>query len=304
PQISSVQLSIKKIQKREPHFSLSPEDPHEMIALRLELLFLTALLASVRARSIDTEDKGNLIKGLDDIVTGDMCQECVQIFKLLTDLASDEGFQNPADICAHLQLCGDPKDGRTKDLLFNNTPIPETMAPLKMETSIQCSVCTYILGALGFLLPKERTQPQCNKVVAKYVQILLDMLNKTSPDFICSLIRLCDTWKNANKALELSDCDSCLTLAFLTQLHLGTNATEHQATSFLDNICQLHPSDIMPKCEVYVQLLGKYLGRFLSKQQGLLDACWSANLCISGEQGLQSWTQIQLQRPRLLLNGR
>lgn len=44
----------------------------------------------------------------------------------------------------------------------------------------------------------------------------------------------------------LSDCDSCLTLAVLAHMHLGSNATELQAASFLNTVCQLHPS-AMPK---------------------------------------------------------
>ncbi|XP_056323318.1 prosaposin-like isoform X2 [Danio aesculapii] len=322
-----------------------------MTAFKLELLFLTALLGilgSVKTRSVDAAGLKNVPKGVDDTVTGDMCQDCTQIFELLKDLVSNIDFQekqtearliatfeqacdslppkfapichnqvdkilplamtfitnfmNPSEICTYLGLCGGHDSGKIKDLLLNHMSKTGTMPTMKMESSVQCSVCTYIVSTLGFLFPKERTQniitvlleslckefpplvqPQCNKLVGKYVQMLVDMLlNNTSPNFICTLLRLCEISERQINIPALSNCDSCLTLAVLTQMHLGSNATERQAASFLDTVCQINPS-AMPKCETYIQRNGKQLSLFLSKQQGALDTCKSANLCPSDD---------------------
>uniref|UniRef100_A0A9J8BVV2 Surfactant protein Ba n=1 Tax=Cyprinus carpio carpio TaxID=630221 RepID=A0A9J8BVV2_CYPCA len=315
-----------------------------MTAFRLEFLFFTALLGSVKTRSVDTTGMTNDLMGADDNMTGDMCQDCTQIFELLKDLFSNGDFQaklaasleqlcdelpaqitkichtevekmlpfaitfitsmmQPNDICTFLGLCGGRDIDRIRDLLLNHMSKTLPVPTMKMEMSMQCSVCTYIVSTLEYLFPRERTQsiitvlleslcrefpplfqPQCNKMVEKYVQLLVDMLlNNTSPNFICTLLHLCEIQERPVKAAEvLSDCDSCLTLAVLTRLHLGSNATELQAASFLNTVCQLHPS-AMPKCETFVQRHGNQLSVFLSKQQGALDICKKANWCVSGE---------------------
>ncbi|XP_058645408.1 prosaposin isoform X2 [Onychostoma macrolepis] len=315
-----------------------------MTAFRLEFLFFTALLGSVQTRSVDTTGMMNVLVGADDNVTGDMCQDCTQIFELLKDLFSNGDFQaklaasleqvcdklpaqitqichtevekmlplaitfitsmmQPGDICTFLGMCGGRDSAKIRYLLFNHMSKTVPVPTVKMETSIQCSVCTYIVSTLGYLFPRERTQsiitvlleslcsefpplvqPQCSKMVEKYVQLLVDMLlNNTSPNFICTLLRLCEIRERPVNAAEvLSDCDSCLTLAVLTHMHLGSNATELQAASFLNTVCQLHPS-AMPKCETFVQRHGNQLSVFLSKQQRALDICKKANLCVSGE---------------------
>ncbi|KAL1266858.1 hypothetical protein QQF64_002533 [Cirrhinus molitorella] len=315
-----------------------------MTALKLVFLFFTALLGSVKTRSVDTTGMTNVLMGADDNVMGDMCQDCTQIFELLKEIFSNQDFQvklmatleqvcdklppqitqichtevkkvvplaitlitsvmRPGDICTFLGLCGGHDSAKIRDLWLNHMSKIVPVPTMKMETSIQCSVCTYVVSTLEYLFPRQRAQSiitvlletlcgefpplvqsQCNKMVEKYVKLLVDMLlNNTSPNFICTLLHLCEIWERPiNAAVAFSECDSCLTLAVLTRVHLGSNATERQAASFLDTFCQLHPS-AMPKCETYVQRHGNQLRVFLSKQQGALDICKRANLCFSGE---------------------
>ncbi|XP_056109321.1 prosaposin isoform X1 [Rhinichthys klamathensis goyatoka] len=315
-----------------------------MTAFKLELLFFTALLGSVKTRSVNTTGMNKVPMGADDTVMGDMCQDCTQIFELLKDLVSNQDFQakltatleqvcdklppqvtkichtevekmlplaitfissimNPSDICTFFGLCGGRDSGKMKDMLLNHMAKTVPIGTMKMEGSFQCSVCTYVVSTLGYLFPRERAQsiitilleslcsefppliqPQCHKLVEKYVQLLVDMLlNNTSPNFICTLLRLCEIRERPiNAPPALSDCDSCLTLAVLTRMRLGSNATERQAASFLDTVCQLHPG-AMPKCDAYVQHHGNQLRVLLSKPQGPLDICKRANLCVSGE---------------------
>ncbi|XDV53963.1 hypothetical protein PO909_022353 [Leuciscus waleckii] len=315
-----------------------------MTAFKLELLFFTALLGSVKTRSVNITGMDKVSMGADDTVMGDMCQDCTQIFELVKDLVSSQDFQakltasleqvcdklppkvtklchtevekmlplaiafisgimNPNDICILLGLCGGRDSGRMKDLLLNHMAKTVPLETMKMEGSIQCSVCSYVVSALGYLFPRERTesiitillenlcsefpliQTQCNKLVEKYVQLLVDtLLDNTSPNFICALLRLCEIRERPiNAPPAPSDCDSCLTLAVLTRMRLGSNATERQAASFLDTVCQLHPR-AMPKCDAYVQHHGNQLRVLLSKPQGPLDICMRANLCVSGEE--------------------
>ncbi|KTG43679.1 hypothetical protein cypCar_00017355 [Cyprinus carpio] len=286
-----------------------------MTAFRLEFLFFTALLGSVKTRSVDTTGMTNDLMGADDNMAklaASLEQLCDELPAQITKLCHTEvekmlllaitfitSMMEPGDICTFLGLCGGRDIDRIRDLLLNHMSKTLPVPTMKMEMSMQCSVCTYIVSTLEYLFPRERTQsiitvlleslcrefpplfqPQCNKMVEKYVQLLVDMLlNNTSPNFICTLLHLCEIQERPVKAAEvLSDCDSCLTLAVLTRLHLGSNATELQAASFLNTVCQLHPS-AMPKCETFVQRHGNQLSVFLSKQQGALDICKVVSFC-------------------------
>ncbi|XP_043106586.1 prosaposin [Puntigrus tetrazona] len=212
-------------------------------------------------------------------------------------------IMQPGDICTILGMCGGRDSAKIRALLLNHISKTAPVPTMKMETSIQCSVCTYVVSSLGYLFPRERAQnivtvlleslcrefplpvqPQCNKMVEKYVQLLVEMLlNNTSPNFICTLLHFCEIWEHPiNASVPFSDCESCLTLGVLAHVYLGPNVTELQAASFLDTVCQLHPS-AMPKCETYVQRHGNQLRVFLSQQQELLDICKRAHLCVSGE---------------------
>lgn len=54
------------------------------------------------------------------------------------------------------------------------------------------SIITVLLESLCREFPP-LVQPRCNKMVEKYVQLLVDMLlNNTSPNFICTLLNLCE----------------------------------------------------------------------------------------------------------------
>ncbi|XP_051540141.1 prosaposin isoform X2 [Myxocyprinus asiaticus] len=315
-----------------------------MTAIKLVISFV--LLGSVKARSIDPGRMTNVLMGEDDIMRGDMCQDCTQIFELLKDLMSKEDFQakltttlehlcdklpaqatkichdevektlplaisfltnmlKPEEICTYLGLCGGRDNGMMRELLLNHIYKTVSVPTMKLEVSVQCSVCTYIVRTVEYLFPKEKAQSvitalleslctefptlvqsQCNTIVEKYVQLLIDMLlNSSSPNFICNLLRFCEILEMPFKERVLSDCDSCLTLAILTRMHLGSNATESQTASFVDSVCQLHPTAI-PKCEIYTQRHGNQLSMFLGKEKEALDICKRANLCVAPEKEL------------------
>ncbi|XP_051972345.1 prosaposin isoform X2 [Xyrauchen texanus] len=312
----------------------------------IKLVISIALLVSVNARSVDPGSMMNVLMGEDDIMRGDMCQDCTQIFELLKDLMSKEDFQaklastlerlcdklpaqatkichdevektlplaisfltnmmKPEEICTYLGLCGGRDNGMMRELLLNHIYKTVSVPTMKLEWSVQCSVCTYIVRTVEYLFPKEKAQSvittlleslctefptlvqsQCNNIVEQYVQLLIDMLvNSSSPNFICKLLSFCEILEIPFKERVLSDCDSCLTLAILTHMHLGSNATKSQTASFLDSVCQLHLT-AMPKCQIYTQRHGNHLSMFLGKEQGALDVCKRANLCVAPDKEL------------------
>ncbi|KAA0703802.1 hypothetical protein E1301_Tti000554 [Triplophysa tibetana] len=207
----------------------------------------------------------------------------------------------PDQICKTLGLCEGRDGGEMRDLLLNHISKTVTMPTIKLGASIQCSLCTYTVSTLENLFPKDRTesaitalferlcselpamaQSQCNKMVEKYVKLLIDMLlNKTSPNFICTLLHLCGMQEEPIIADTVrSDCETCLTLAVLTRMYLGSNATEIQTASFLYSMCQMHPN-AMPKCKTFIQHNGKQLFKYLGTEQEALGICEKVNLCVT-----------------------
>ncbi|XP_073730197.1 prosaposin [Misgurnus anguillicaudatus] len=315
-----------------------------MTASKLTFFFFITLLGSVIPRSVDTVSMRNVQIDTDKTETGDVCQDCIQIFQITIDLLSNKDFQEritdtfeyfcdkipqqmretchaqvqkvipiaigfltgvmkPEQICKLLELCDGRDNGKMKELLLDHITKTVTMPTMKHEMSIQCTLCKYIVNKLEEMLPKERTeqaimsllerlcsefpaaiQSQCNNIVEKYAKALIEMLlNETSPDLICKLLLLCGIIERPiTEDPVRSDCDSCLTLAVLTRMHLGSNATKLQTASFLDYVCQMHPN-AMPKCKTYTQRYGKQLGLFLGQEQEALDVCKKANMCVIGD---------------------
>ncbi|XP_030625767.1 surfactant protein Ba [Chanos chanos] len=280
-----------------------------MAGVNLVLLGFLALLAAARARSVDA--------AFEDVrmtMSGDSCKDCTQIMELVKDLISDQDVQTkiktsldklcsmlpapaskicqnqvdqklpivitfitgiiqPGQVCTFLGLCDGQSSGKNCVHMIRN--VREALMSQPAETA----VADLLGGMCGALPPFFRVQ--CEGIIQRYIKMLFDMfLSPTSPNSICSLLRLCQ-----NQELPLirvtpavSDCDSCLTLVVLTRLRLGSNATEDQTTSFLDTVCRLHPS-ALPKCESFTQRHGRQLRGVLGQNGAALHVCEKADLC-------------------------
>ncbi|XP_057177157.1 prosaposin isoform X2 [Triplophysa rosa] len=249
----------------------------------------------------------NTLEDLCDMMPAQVTQIChTQVEKIIPiAIGFFTSCMKPDQICKSLRLCEGRDSGEMRDLLLNHISKTVTMPPMKLGASIQCCLCTYTVSTLENLFPKDKTesaitalferlcsefpalvQSQCNKMVEKYVKLLIDMLlNKTSPNFICTLLGLCGMQEEPIIGLAdtvRSDCETCLTLAVLTRMYLSSNATEIQTASFLDSVCQMHPY-AMPKCKTYARRYGKQLFTFLGKEQEALGVCKKVNLCVTGD---------------------
>ncbi|XP_053332162.1 prosaposin [Clarias gariepinus] len=206
-------------------------------------------------------------------------------------------LMNPGQVCAYLNLCDGEVKQQMEDILMNYIQNTITPSATMMEASFPCNACTYALNVLDCLLPTAQTESavigvldqvcsllpilissQCSRVVQRSVKKLFEvLLNASSPNSICSVLRLCQS-SPPPMVSPLSDCDSCLTLVVLTRLRLGLNATQPQVTSFLRSVCQSHPG-ILPKCESFTQRYGEQLQWILGKEAVALDVCERADLC-------------------------
>ncbi|XP_036451223.1 prosaposin isoform X2 [Colossoma macropomum] len=226
-----------------------------------------------------------------------MCHDQVES-KLPLALTFITSLMVPNDVCSYIGLCNGQLRGQMHDLLMNHMQKTIRVPTATLNSSIPCTVCTYIVDVLQCLIPKTETlittllsdvcqilpplvRAQCTGIVKKYVKMLINiLLGIISPDSLCSALRLCPNMKTSDRAVfALSDCDSCLTLVVLTHRSLGNNATELQAASFLRTVCQSHP-DALPKCESFTQRHGNQILGLLGKEMTAMETCERADLCV------------------------
>ncbi|XP_053500569.1 prosaposin [Ictalurus furcatus] len=311
-----------------------------MVFTRILLLLFLPLLGIAKARMLSPETVQVFLKDTNDVKDDQACQDCIQIIEILKHLLSDEEFQmnlkstleklcdvlpqqitqkcrsevenlplvltflaglmNPGEVCTYFNLCEGEFKLQMEDILMNYIQKTITPPTAMLETSFQCSACTYVLNVLDCLLPTAQTESavigvldevcsllplllrsQCSQLFQRTVKRLFEvLLNPASPNSICSVLRLCQSsTAPSNMVSPLSDCDSCLTLVVLSRLHLGLNATQPQVTSFLHSVCQSHPG-VLPKCESFTQRYGEQLQWILGKEAASLDVCERADLCV------------------------
>ncbi|XP_076876543.1 surfactant protein Ba [Brachyhypopomus gauderio] len=234
-----------------------------------------------------------------------MCQEQIeQNFALaLTFLGN---LMMPDEVCAYLGLCDGVVRDQFQDFLMDHMHKTIRMSTFSIRAAVPCTVCRYVMNVMEYFLPKAQTeavvtgllgqvcgllptvmQGQCTRMIQKYVHLLIEiLLNSASPNSICNLLRLCQGLETAAKVSPavsaVSDCDSCLTLAVLSRLHLGSNASRLQAASFLHTVCQSYPG-VLQKCEHFTQRYGNQLQGILGKEEAALDICERADMCARKE---------------------
>ncbi|KAL0965595.1 hypothetical protein UPYG_G00283350 [Umbra pygmaea] len=252
---------------------------------------------------VQTKIKNELDK-LCDLIPGPtapkLCRE--EVDKMLPlAITFLTGMANPDQVCSMLGLCESQSYNQVPHLLNNHIQegVKAALTMTKVQFTPQCTFCIYLITSLESMLPKVRTElevidllgkvcvilppsyrEQCENLIEKYGKMLMDMLlSYASPKAICKLIQACDDIYLPVLAIApLSDCDSCVTLAVLTRLQLGSNASELQTTSFLDSVCQLHPN-ALPKCDGFTKHHGHRLKEVLGKPEPALEVCERVGLC-------------------------
>uniref|UniRef100_A0AAQ4S131 Saposin B-type domain-containing protein n=1 Tax=Gasterosteus aculeatus aculeatus TaxID=481459 RepID=A0AAQ4S131_GASAC len=159
--------------------------------------------------------------------TGDVCQDCTQIFELLADMVSNADLQKPAEVCRIIGLCGSPD----KQEMLLSYIVREALQVsgrsenvAEMQPTTQCSFCVLVIKTLEDLLPKERTEDalislleeichilpasyrdQCQTVIGKFSKPVLDaILSYATPEAVCTLMGLC----NGKGAPHVDPCTS------------------------------------------------------------------------------------------------
>ncbi|XP_029493774.2 prosaposin-like isoform X1 [Oncorhynchus nerka] len=220
------------------------------------------------------------------------------------------GILKPGETCMVLGLCAvrserkapEPLPPTSNDIDLSNAVLDSGTSPeLSVQISPQCTFCVYLMKKLESMLPTEKTEDaivklmgevcgllpasykdQCEDFINKYGKEIVDfLLSSAAPHSICALLHLCLFQETPSMEMPLpSDCDSCRTLAVLSRLHLGLNATEPQTSSFLQSVCLQHPNAI-PKCEMFTKLYGPRLQKVLGSQMDAPDTCERADMCVA-----------------------
>ncbi|XP_064209529.1 prosaposin-like isoform X1 [Anguilla rostrata] len=222
-------------------------------------------------------------------------------------------FLKPGQVCTFLGLCGSQSEGKEVELLTNHIADGDmtSVAPFRgthpeVQLSPQCTFCLFLVKKLESMLGTEKTEDavvkllnevcailphsfraQCEGFIAKYAKQLIEfLLSSAAPHTVCMWLHLCLVQELPLVEMPpLSPCDSCQTLTALSRIHLGSNLTEHGASSFLESVCELHPHAV-PKCQVFTQRYGSRLQRILGKQEDALDMCEREDLCAAGSEAM------------------
>lgn len=211
----------------------------------------------------------------------------------------------PQETCEAFGLC--PLGQEEKQKLPHSTiDKAESSIALGSETkefNPACTLCLFIIKKLETLLPQNMTEEtlkklmdeicdllpesykdQCDDFVAKYgVEIVEFLLSSAAPHTICTLLHVClFSERPAQDAIIPLDCESCRTLAALSRVHLGLNASESQTSAFLHSVCDLHPHAI-PKCDAFTRIYGSQLQKVLGNQMDVPHVCERVDLCIASK---------------------
>nr|XP_023657366.1 prosaposin-like [Paramormyrops kingsleyae] len=211
---------------------------------------------------------------------------------------------NPGMVCKFLGICKNQSEDNGAEILINGTPkidisVTEGTEAAQALGLPQCAICVFVIEKLECLLPKDKTaaaveklldhvcsilpkptQLLCNKFISAFSGKLINLLlSSAMPRTICTILQLCHGQELPPPVEKPpTDCQSCKTVVILSHFHLGSNATDQQTASFMQNVCWLHPY-AMPKCELFTQRFGSQLQSVLGKMRSAQDMCEEAGLC-------------------------
>ncbi|XP_015196617.1 surfactant protein Bb isoform X1 [Lepisosteus oculatus] len=218
---------------------------------------------------------------------------------------------NPGNVCLMLGICkGQSTTGKLESLFshvkvdeLRHSPMPKGTNPQVQITPL-CSICVLLIKKVEEVLPKVRTKEQiadllgkvcshlpmllsmqCSVFVKMYgVKVIDFLLSYLAPHTICSLVYLCIGEESPAVLAAASEpsCEACLGVTALTQLTLGSNATEDQTALVLDTVCRYYPSSI-PTCKNFTEAYKPKLQKVLTKPWDTHTMCQEVQACAKAE---------------------
>ncbi|XP_030211016.1 surfactant protein Ba isoform X2 [Gadus morhua] len=190
------------------------------------------LFLGIQSSALTTEFKMNGAPKHSKHLTGEVCEDCSEIFNLVVDILTNADIQrkmmdNLEVLCDYL-----PNPGRSGQICRQQV---EQILPMAINfitnsvgaSSIQCTYCLVIMDALQKMFPKEKTEAavvdvllagcgllpasytdKCEALVDSFVKTVLDtLLSHITPKTICSLVQLCSVQERAlNREAFVDPC--------------------------------------------------------------------------------------------------
>ncbi|XP_033111182.1 uncharacterized protein LOC117112217 [Anneissia japonica] len=210
----------------------------------------------------------------------DDCNDFVD--KYAPDILSLLKYLQPDQVCTALGLC----TGKA-------VPVVEK----KVDESIECVLCEFVMKELESLLTKNSTeqeildaldkvcsllptsiQDDCNNFIATYGPLIFELLKSMPPDAICAALQLC----GANDQMKLSTSGGCLICEFILKEldnYLKKNSTEEEIIKALEQVCNMLPSTISADCVVFVHKYGDAIIELLLLELDPSAICTALTLC-------------------------
>lgn len=197
-------------------------------------LLMLALLLSIGLQGCDltTTYNINVLQSFDAQKTGDVCQDCTEIFKLLADLLSNADLQKKL------------KDGI--ESLCDHLPGPVTTAKICKE-----EVEKMLPVAISFITSIMKPAELCKMIG---LCSSCGKQEKMLSYFVKEALQAAVTSENDQPRIE---CSFCLFLVKTLEDLLPKERTESAVTELLEEICRILPAFYRGQCEAVIGKFGK-----------------------------------------------
>lgn len=233
------------------------------------LLLCVGLQTSVWARDLNMKDSEH--------VTGDVCQDCTQIFELAVDIISNENIQK--QILANIETLCDLLPGPSTTVQICRQQI-EKMLPLAITFFTAAvkpeKVCSY-LGLCGSHLEDDQEERQMIRDLQESLRHAVKTLD---------LSQMTWTGEHNGPLDQSSQCTYCIVLLDALQKMFPKEKTEAAVVDLLLGGCGLIPSSYRDKCEALVDQFAKPLLDTLLSHVTSKTICSLLQLCSSEGEAL------------------
>ncbi|XP_026195324.1 prosaposin isoform X2 [Anabas testudineus] len=223
-----------------------------MALLKFALLLSIGFQGCALASNLNTEVFLNVLNVPQETRTGNVCQDCTQIFELLADMLSNPDLQKK--IMTGIESLCDYMPGATSKLCKEEV---EKMLPLAINLITGLIKPAEVCKMIGLCGSCDQQEKILRYLVAKALQ---------------------DTVTSEN-VQPTSQCSFCLFLVKTLESLLPKERTEGAVTKLLEEICHILPSTYKDQCEAIIEKFSKIVLDALLQYATPQNICALIHLC-------------------------
>ncbi|KAL0223104.1 hypothetical protein P9112_002494 [Eukaryota sp. TZLM1-RC] len=153
---------------------------------------------------------------------------------------------------------------------------PKQPVSLTSDNSIQCSVCTWIIGTIEAKISEETTEQQiiefveqvcnfvpqsmktlCINMIEEYGHKIIEMMvDRFPPNVVCEAIHLCPQEPAYTDVNGWTACTICKYLGEKVKLVLSDRATVAEIVAFVEKACDYVPVGAKGHCQDFIEKFG------------------------------------------------